>query len=150
MSYFNPHDLPGGAERVAWAEAEILSEDREVAFVSASRPAGSPPFAQHRLGGWTRPLYRPEGSPRSTVVLAVFHLLSVFNPVVLFEALAFFRRWRPAFVHTHNLIALSPAVWLAARLSGARVVHTHHDLWLLCERATMTLEDGTPCGEPRK
>jgi glycosyltransferase involved in cell wall biosynthesis len=66
---------------------------------------------------------------------------------VLFEALALFRRCRPAVVHTHNLIALSPAVWLAARLSGARVVHTHHDLWLLCERATMTDEHGNPCHE---
>src|SRR5262249_35806896 len=37
--------------------------------------------------------------------------------------------------------------WLAARLAGARVVHSHHDLSLLCQRATMTRRDGYPCEE---
>ena len=109
VSYFNPADLPGGAERIAWAEAELLGEDREVAFVSASPPVDSAPFPQYRLGGWTRALYRPSGAKRSSVLLAIFHLLSVFNPIVLFEALALFRRLRPEVIHTHNLVALSPA-----------------------------------------
>jgi len=71
----------------------------------------------------------------------------LFNPGTLIEALLLFRRLRPRVVHTHNLLALSPSIWLAARLAGARVVHTHHDLWLLCERSTMTRRDGRYCEE---
>ena len=147
VSYFNPADFPGGAERIAWAAAELLDARRRVAFVSASPVVSSAPFTQYRLGGWTRRLYHQEGERRNLAVLALFHLLSLFNPFVLVEALVLFRRLRPAVVHTHNLIALSPAVWLAARLSGARVVHTHQDLWLLCERATMTDASGRLCHE---
>lgn len=147
VSYFNPADVLGGAERYAWAEAELLSATRRVAFVSASRPALPAPFQQLHIGGWTRSLYQPPGSQRNPIKLVVLHLLNLFNPAVFVESLRAFRRLRPAVVHTHNLIALSPAVWLSARLAGARVIHTHQDLWLLCERATMTDVEGRPCNE---
>jgi glycosyltransferase involved in cell wall biosynthesis len=100
-----------------------------------------------RVGGWSRSLYQPPGPRRNPIKLVVLHLLNLFNPVVFVESLRVFRRLRPKVVHTHNLIALSPAVWFAARLSGAKVIHTHHDLWLLCERATMTDAKGRPCNE---
>ena len=147
VSYFNPTDFGGGAERIAWAEAELLAADRAVAFVCASPPAEAGAFRQYRLGGWTRALYQPLGRRRNLALLAAFHLLSLFNPVAFVEALTLFRKLRPRVVHTHNLVALSPAVWLAARMSGARVVHTHQDLWLLCERATMTDARGRLCNE---
>ena len=147
VSYFNPADFLGGAERIAWAEAELLSATRRVAFVSASPPAAGTTVAQLRVGGWTRSLYQPPGPRRNPVKLVIFHLLSQFNPFVLVEAVGLFRRLQPKVVHTHNLIALSPAIWLAARLSGSRVIHTHQDLWLNCERATMTDAEGRPCGE---
>jgi len=147
VSYFNPADVLGGAEQIAWAEAELLSSSRRVVFLSASSLVTGTVVDQLRLGGWTRRLYRPPGPGRNPAALAVLHLLSLFNPFVLFESLRLFRRLRPTVVHTHNLVALSPAVWLAARLSGAKVIHTHHDLWLRCERATMTDAEGRPCNE---
>jgi glycosyltransferase involved in cell wall biosynthesis len=145
--YFNPADVLGGAEQIAWAEAELLLPTQRVVFLSASAPVADSPVTQVRLGGWTRALYQPAGTRRNAVKLALFHLLSLFNPGVFFESLILFRRLRPAVVHTHNLIALSPALWLSARLSGAKVVHTHHDLWLRCERATMTDAEGRPCND---
>lgn len=145
--YFNPADVLGGAEQIAWAEAKLLRETQRVVFLSASAPVADSPLTQFRVGGWTRSLYQPAGTRRNPAELALFHLLSLFNPVVFFESLVLFHRLRPAVVHTHNLIALSPALWLAARLSGAKVIHTHHDLWLRCERATMTDAKGRPCND---
>lgn len=148
VSYSNPRDLMGGAEQIAWGEAELLRVGRQVLFLSASAPIDSAPFPQRRIAAWTRRLYQsPDRKRRNFLLLGVFHLLSLFNPPAFVEALLLFRRLRPKVVHTHNLLAISPAVWLAARLSGARVVHTHHDLWLLCERATMTDSTGRQCGE---
>jgi glycosyltransferase involved in cell wall biosynthesis len=147
VSYFNPSDVLGGAERIAWAEAEILGAARSVAFLSASAAVEDAPFTQYRIVPWTRRLYQPAGEMRNPFALAMFHLLSLFNPAAFVEALRLFKRLRPGVVHTHNLLAFSPAIWLAARLSGARVVHTHHDLWVLCERATMTDRYGRPCNE---
>jgi glycosyltransferase involved in cell wall biosynthesis len=149
VSYFNPADFVGGAERIAWAEAELFSEPQNVVFLSASPPVDGAPFPQLRLGGWTRGLFQPVGQQHSLLKLLVFHLLSLCNPFVFFESLGVFRRIRPRVVHTHNLSALSPAIWLSARLSGARVLHTHQDLWLHCEYATMTDRAGRPCNESR-
>jgi glycosyltransferase involved in cell wall biosynthesis len=149
VSYFNPTDFVGGAERIAWAEAELMSRTQNVVFISASPPVAEASFRQLRVGGWTRCLFQPKGERRNPVTLVIFHLLSLVNPFVFFESLVLFRRTRPRVVHTHNLIALSPAIWLSARLSGARVLHTHHDLWLICDRATMTDAEGRPCNESR-
>ena len=146
--FFNPADVfAGGAERYAWGEAELLAATRRVVFVSASRPVSDAPFRQVRVGGWSRSLYQPPGPRRNPIKLVVLHLLNLFNPGVFVESLRLFRRLRPKVVHTHNLIALSPAIWLSARLAGARVIHTHQDQWLLCERATMTDTEGRPCNE---
>jgi glycosyltransferase involved in cell wall biosynthesis len=111
------------------------------------RPEAPAPITTARIGGWLRRLHDPRTGARTPIGKAAFHALLPFNPVVFAEALSTFRRLRPEVVHTHNLVGLSPSVWLAARLAGARVVHTHHDLSLLCQRATMTRRDGRPCEE---
>jgi len=116
-----------------------------VAFISAS-PKSQSALIQYQIGGWLRRMHHPvEGGLGPG--WAVFHLLSLFNPIVLVEALVLFGRIRPRVVHTHNLMGLSPAVWLAARIWRARTVHTHHDFWALCERATLTTAAGAPCQE---
>ena len=147
VCYFNPADTLGGSERIAWAEAELLSRHGRVVFISASPTIARAAFPQLRMGAWTRRLYQPPGGWRNPFKLVALHLLNLFNPAVFVESLRVFRRFRPRVVHTHNLIALSPAIWFAARLSGAKVLHTHHDLWLQCERATMTDAKGRPCKE---
>jgi glycosyltransferase involved in cell wall biosynthesis len=148
VSYFNAKDVTGGAERIAWTEAELLAATHKVLFVSTSAPTGEARFAQYQLAAWTRRLYQPTTEARrNPLLLGLFHLLSLFNPAAFVQALWLFRRVKPATVHTHNLVALSPAMWLAARLAGARAIHTHHDLWALCEYATMTDSSGRPCNE---
>jgi glycosyltransferase involved in cell wall biosynthesis len=56
------------------------------------------------------------------------------------------RSARPDVVHTHNLPGLSTSVWGAASATGARVVHTLHDYYLLCPRVSLLAPDGRPCG----
>jgi len=56
------------------------------------------------------------------------------------------RAARPDVVHTHNLPGLTTAVWGVAKTTGARVVHTLHDYYLLCPRVTLVAKDGDPCG----
>jgi glycosyltransferase involved in cell wall biosynthesis len=56
------------------------------------------------------------------------------------------RAARPDIVHTHNLPGISTAIWGVAATTGARVVHTLHDYYLLCPRVTLLAPDGEPCG----
>lgn len=124
----------------------MLGETRPVVLVTTS-PAASVDPEQVQVGRWVRPLYHPRVPRRSLPRRLASHTLMLFNPGTFVEALVLFRRLRPRVVHTHNLLTLSPSIWLAARLAGARVVHTHHDLWLLCQRSTMTRPDGHYCAE---
>ena len=146
VSAFLPADLRGGAELTAWEEARLLGEDRRVVLVTTSSPTADGP-EQVQVGAWVRPLYHPGRPDRSLSRRLASHGLMLFNPATFVEALVLFRRLRPRVVHTHNLLTLSPSIWLAARLAGARVVHTHHDLWPLCQRSTMTRQDGRYCEE---
>jgi glycosyltransferase involved in cell wall biosynthesis len=52
---------------------------------------------------------------------------------------------RPDIVNTHNLLGITTAVWEVARRQNVPVVHTLHDYRLLCLRATLTKNDGSPC-----
>jgi glycosyltransferase involved in cell wall biosynthesis len=55
------------------------------------------------------------------------------------------RRYRPDVVHTHSLPGITTAVWEASRRLGVPVVHSLHDYYLLCPRASLTRRDASPC-----
>ena len=57
-------------------------------------------------------------------------------------------RISPDVVLTHNIDALSPIVWAIPKKKGIPVVHTAHDLHLLCPRTTMLHRDGRSCIKP--
>lgn len=54
-------------------------------------------------------------------------------------------RTRPEVVNTHSLVGLTSSVWEACRGRGLPVVHTLHDLNLLCPRTTLQRSDGSEC-----
>ena len=51
----------------------------------------------------------------------------------------------PDIVHTNNLPGITTAAWEIGRRLQKPVVHTLHDYYLLCPRATLERRDGTPC-----
>ena len=52
---------------------------------------------------------------------------------------------RPDVVHTHSLTGITTAVWEVSRRRGLPVVHTLHDYYLFCPRASLTRRDASPC-----
>jgi glycosyltransferase involved in cell wall biosynthesis len=55
------------------------------------------------------------------------------------------RRYRPDVVHTHSLPGITTAVWEVSRRLGVPVVHSLHDYYLFCPRASLTRRDASPC-----
>ena len=49
-------------------------------------------------------------------------------------------------VHTHNLPGVTTAIWDVARRQGLPVVHSLHDYYLLCPRASLMDRRGQFCG----
>jgi glycogen(starch) synthase len=86
------------------------------------------------------------GQPRAR--RARFHLLDLYRPATRRALLATLEDYRPDVVHSHSVQGLSSAALEVPSAAGVAHVHTLHDYWLLCQRASLVRRDGTAC-EPR-
>lgn len=147
-SLYSPN-VVGGAERVVQALAESLVDAGHDAFVvtAAEEPGVRTAFVNgvrvYYVGN--RNLYwpfRPEGRPSHLKPL--WHAIDTFNVAMAHEVGRILTDQRPEVLHTHGLMGFSPLVWRAAKRRQIPVVHTLHDYYLLCPRATL-FRDGTNC-----
>lgn len=128
----------GGAETIVAMLARGLRERGWEVDVLAAFPTATPAEpASRTLHGTSW-----RSSRRRRVLNHAGDLVAVATPR-LREAV---RAARPQVVHTHNLPGVSTGVWGLAAETGARVVHTLHDYYLLCPRVTLLAPDGKPCG----
>jgi glycosyltransferase involved in cell wall biosynthesis len=78
---------------------------------------------------------------------AAFHMVDMANRTAWRTVLDAVDTFRPDVVHSHSIQGMSA---LPLRVSSARRlahVHTIHDYWLVCQRASMTDRDGRSCPE---
>ena len=113
----NRYQIPGGEDRVAAQEAELL------------RAHGHQVFTYSRDNGElkTFSLWQKLALPFWTL----------YNPKTYRDIRAMVREEKIDVVHVHNtLMLVSPAVYYGARRGGAAVVQTIHNFRLLCPGAT--------------
>jgi glycosyltransferase involved in cell wall biosynthesis len=139
-SLWPPYAL-GGAEMYAANLAARLAEaGHSVGAVTLGIPG---PDVVGHVRAW--PYRLDEYGTQPPHRRAVFHALDVYrlsSRRVLADA---FRRFRPDVVHTHSVQGLSSAALQMPTSSGLPHVHTIHDYWLLCQRASLVGRDGTAC-----
>ncbi len=136
-----PPNVLGGAERYAHNLGARLEErGHEVAAVTMGAPGRA---VVDEVRPWP---YRLEQYAReSRARRSVFHLRDLYNRDtrrVLTRALADFR---PDVVHSHSVQGMSAAALTRPSEMGVAHVHTIHDYWLLCQRASMVASNGTAC-----
>ena len=118
----NRYQIPGGEDRVAAQEAELL------------RAHGHQVFTYSRDNGElkTFSLWQKLALPFWTF----------YNPKTYRDIRATVREKKIDVVHVHNtLMLVSPAVYYGARRGGAAVVQTIHNFRLLCPGATFYRDD---------
>jgi glycosyltransferase involved in cell wall biosynthesis len=79
---------------------------------------------------------------------AAFHAADLGNVRAMHTLLDAVDRFRPDVVHSHSIQGMSA---LPLRISSRRLVahvHTIHDYWLVCQRASMTNREGHSCPTP--
>jgi glycogen synthase len=136
-----PPAVLGGAETYAAALAEQLrTRGTEVAAVTLGVPG---PDVATAVRAWPYRLdrYTEQTLPRRTV----FHLLDLYRPDASRAIRRAIEDVRPDVVHTHSVAGLSSAALAIAGRAEVGHVHTLHDYWLLCRRATLVKRGGSAC-----
>ena len=136
-----PPIVLGGAESYAASLAEHLrARGDEVGVLTLGVPG---PDVVGEVHAWPYRLdqYVSAGAARR----AAFHLLDIYRPATLRAARATIREFQPDVLHTHAVAGLSSAVLALPGRQGVGHVHTLHDYWLLCRRATLVKRSGADC-----
>jgi glycosyltransferase involved in cell wall biosynthesis len=139
-SLWPPHVL-GGAETYAASLADHLTDAGHEVGVVTLGVSGPGVVAQVR----PRPYRLDDFASQSSWRRAQFHALDVYRRETRRVLTAAFEDFRPDVVHTHSVQGLSSAALEAPSRSGVAHVHTVHDYWLLCQRATLVKRDGSAC-----
>jgi glycosyltransferase involved in cell wall biosynthesis len=143
-------NVRGGAERSVQLLAEALVRDgKEVTVVTtAEHPAETLEVGGVRvvtLG--VANLHWPFGDAQpSPLRRKLWHVIDIYNPLVIGRLREVIRSETPDVVHTNNLQGISVAAWRAADTVGVPVLHTLRDYYLSCARATC-FRDGRNCSQ---
>ncbi len=139
----------GGAERVLQSLAEeLLAAGHEPVVVCMAEQPGIRTDAVngvrvHRVG--LRNLYWPfPADDRPAALKPLWHAIDTYNHAMASAVGGIVRRERPDVVHTHTIFGLSVQVWRAVARVGVPLIHTLHDYYALCPRASM-FRDGRNC-----
>jgi glycosyltransferase involved in cell wall biosynthesis len=73
-----------------------------------------------------------------------WHALDTYNPLMAREIASILDEERPDLVHTHTLVGFSTLSWHIVKQRELPLVHTLHDYYLMCPKATM-FRDGKNC-----
>jgi glycosyltransferase involved in cell wall biosynthesis len=132
----------GGAERVVQSLAEGITEAGHEAVVVATAPGKGTRAAWvngakvHYVG--LRNLYWPFGERKNPAALKpLWHALDTHQFWMASAVDHILDTERPDLVHTHNLSGFSTLVWRYVKQRGLPLIHTLHDYYLLCPKATM-------------
>lgn len=80
-------------------------------------------------------------SPRSRLRKLAWRTIASLNLVAAWRFARILRKIRPDIVHTHNIAYFSPLIFPLIRWSGAKVVHTAHDYYIVCPLWTLVCQN---------
>jgi glycosyltransferase involved in cell wall biosynthesis len=85
-----------------------------------------------------RNIYGPYDNGRHSIVAkTVWHLIDLYNPWAARDVRRVLAKLRPDIVNTSVIDGFSTAILREAKRSGARLIHTMRDYYLICSRSGM-------------
>ncbi|RSV35872.1 glycosyltransferase [Sphingomonas sp. ABOLD] len=85
-----------------------------------------------------RNIYWPhDKKPHSGAAKALWHLLDLYNPWAVRDLRRLLKDLRPEVINTSIIDGFSTAILRTAKRSGARLIHTMRDYYLICSRSGM-------------
>lgn len=135
-------DQVGGAEMSVQLLAEgLVQQGHDVSVVCLSRGL-SPRFERVKGVKVFRiklfNLYWPFGKVKAgPVARLVWHILEIFNPVMVWRFSSIVKTVRPDIVHTNNVHGFSTGIWVYLSIKRLPIVHTIRDYALMCSRGSL-------------
>ena len=77
-------------------------------------------------------------------IRAIWHLLDVFNPVMLIKVLFYVYKFNPNIINIHNIQGFSSSLWLIEKIFNIPIVQVVHDQNSICPNVNM-LFNGRIC-----
>jgi glycosyltransferase involved in cell wall biosynthesis len=140
----------GGAEKSVQILAEGLSQSgEEVSVLTLRESCNQKKFEVlnrvniHRVT--ISNIFWPfSGKNYSSILKFVWHIIDMFNVIMLFKMI--YKIWtiNPDIVHTNNIQGFSSSIWVACWLLRKPIVHTMRDYYLFCPKTTM-FQDNKVC-----
>lgn len=139
----------GGAERVVQSLAEgAVEAGHRAVVVSLGEQKGVRLSCINGVKVYyigIKNLYWPFREGRTPAILKPYwHALDTYNPLMSSEVGSILDAERPDLVHTHTLSGFSALAWRPVKQRGLPLVHTLHDYYLMCPKASM-FRDGRNC-----
>jgi glycosyltransferase involved in cell wall biosynthesis len=74
---------------------------------------------------------------RNSLLNMVWHMISLYNPLILKKFANILKEEKPDIVHTNNLSEFGVGIWKLVKKNKIPLVHTLRDFSLMCPRATL-------------
>ena len=150
-SLYHPN-IVGGAQKVAQNLAEgLVVRGHEAVVATVSARKHSEVVSINGVRVYYVPVknlyFMTQNNGRSDAVKALWHGLDTYNPFMAASVGRILDAERPEVVNTQSLGGFSVSVWRAVKRRRIPLVHTAHDMYLLCPRTTMH-RDGRNCASP--
>ncbi len=137
----------GGAEK----STQLLAEGLQELGVEPVVVSTAPSRALGKVNGikiYYLPLknvYWPfDDRKRHTLVRGLWHLIDIYNPLMVKAVGAIIDEEHPDLVHTNNVSGFSVGIWKAVKSRGLPLIHTLRDYYLFCPRSAM-FHNGQNC-----
>ena len=150
LSTLYPPQFLGGAEKSVTLIANgLVARGHEVTALTLHNKTTETDTLQDGVLVLRRPLRNlywpfPSDDRRSTLAKMTFHMMDSLNVLMARTVGEAMRRYQPDIVLSNQLACFSALSWKAIHESGAAILHTFRDFYLLCPKSKM-FRDGKPC-----
>lgn len=149
-AFYYPN-LIGGTEHVTKKiSKEFVKSGNEVAIFTCD---SKEKFIEEKIDGVT--VYRSTGrnvgnifEKKFCIKKYMYKLKELRNYSVIQDLEYVLDNFMPDVVHTNNMFCMSPYVWKYIHKRRIRLIHTVHDYWLMCPKATLRNRKENNCNSP--
>lgn len=150
-TYYYPNLIGGTEHVIKKLSEEALKNGNEVAILTCD---SKEKLTKENINGII--VYRSTGrnitSPfvkNKLLKKFIYKCIELKNYAFINDLKKVLNDFNPEVVHTNNIFCMSPYVWKYISKKNIKIVHTVHDYWLMCPRATLRNNKNKNCVSPK-